>query len=423
MPRAPPTTAARVGATGRPLGPLDGVPVTIKDNLQVRGLHTSWGSRAFDGLVAERDELPVARLRNAGALIFGKSNAPEFTMQGYTDNPVYGPTGNPWNPALTPGGSSGGAAAMVASGCCPLALGTDGGGSIRRPASHTNLVGYKPSRGRIPRADGLPQLFLDYEVVGPLARCVDDVVATLQVLGEPDARDASSGSFRGTPVDVAPSPAPPCRILYIERFGDQPVDARIAALTEAAASNLAALGHTVERSTHFDAADAINAHWPMLSQVALAWLVEHANVLPTLGAPFEAASFGPAMQANVGAGRVTPALGLFDLLYEIERLRGALSQLFDRFDFLLTPAAAALPWPAHRPIRRASPAATSARADTRSTPRSPMPRGCPASRCPAALPTPCRSGCNWSRAKATTTRCSRWRVSSSARTRGNAASR
>ena len=118
----------------------------------MRGLPTRWGSRALAGLVAERDELPVAKLREAGAVIFGKTNVPEFTMQGYTDNPVFGADAAiPWNPALTPGGSSGGAVALVAAGGCPIALGTDGGGSIRRPASHTNLVGLKPSRGRVPR--------------------------------------------------------------------------------------------------------------------------------------------------------------------------------------------------------------------------------------------------------------------------------
>ena len=180
----------------------------------------------FADLVAQHDELPVARLRAAGALIFGKTNVPEFTMQGYTDNPLFGATGNPWNPALTPGGSSGGAVALVAAGCCPLALGTDGGGSIRRPASHTNLVGYKPSRGRIPRADGLPQIFLDYEVVGPIARCVDDAVAVLQVLAEPDARDASSTAVPRPTGRCRRSPARPCRVLYIPRFADHPVDPR-----------------------------------------------------------------------------------------------------------------------------------------------------------------------------------------------------
>jgi aspartyl-tRNA(Asn)/glutamyl-tRNA(Gln) amidotransferase subunit A len=314
---------------GRPLSALDGVPVTIKDNLQVRGLPTHWGSRALAGLVAERDELPVARLREAGALIFGKTNVPEFTMQGYTGNPVFGPTGNPWNPALTPGGSSGGAVALVAAGGCPIALGTDGGGSIRRPASHTNLVGLKPSRGRVPRGDGLPPIFLDFEVAGPIARSVADVAAVMRVIG------------RG-PVDEAL--APRARILFIPRFGDHPVDPQIAALTEAAARRLADLGHEVTTAPHFDMAEAVNQRWPLLAQVGLAWLVAHPQELS--GRPFDPALFGPAMQANAQTGRKASAADLFELLFEAERLRTKLSGLFDRCDFLLTPAAAALPWPA-----------------------------------------------------------------------------
>jgi aspartyl-tRNA(Asn)/glutamyl-tRNA(Gln) amidotransferase subunit A len=315
---------------GRALGPLDGVPVTIKDNLQVRGLATHWGSRALDGFVAERDELPVAKLRDAGAVIFGKTNVPEFTMQGYTDNPVFGPTGNPWNPALTPGGSSGGAVALIAAGGCPIALGTDGGGSIRRPASHTNLVGLKPSRARVPREHGLPQVFLDFEVAGPLARSVDDIVAVMNVIG------------REPVCEIAPGRQ---RILYVPRFADHPVDAQIARLTVDAARQLAALGHEVTTAERFDIAEAVNARWPLLSQVGLAWLVEHPQELSNR--PFDPAVFGQAMHANAEAGKAASARALFDLLFEVERLRGELSKLFERHDVLLMPAAAALPWPAN----------------------------------------------------------------------------
>lgn len=313
---------------GRPLGPLDGVPVTIKDNLHVQGLPTGWGSRALQGRIAAHDEQPVARLRAAGALIFGKTNVPEFTMQGYTDNPATGATGNPWNPALTPGGSSGGAVALVAAGGCPIALGTDGGGSIRRPASHTNLVGFKPGRGRVPRGRGLPPIFLEHEVVGPMARSVDDAAAVLRAIG----------------IGFDDVPAVPLRVLHIPTFADHPVDARIAALTDAAARQLAALGHTVETAGRLDIFEAVNGRWPTLSQIGLAWLVEHPAEFGD-GGPFDAARFGPAMQANAAAGRALPATALFELLYEVERLKSAVAALFARHDVLLTPAAAALPWP------------------------------------------------------------------------------
>jgi aspartyl-tRNA(Asn)/glutamyl-tRNA(Gln) amidotransferase subunit A len=119
---------------GEARSPLDGVPVSIKDNLYAAGLPATWGSRALASFTPEDDELPVARLRAAGAVILGKTNVPEFTLEGYTSNDLFGVTRNPWNAELTPGGSSGGAAASVAAGFVPAALGTDGGVSIRRPA-------------------------------------------------------------------------------------------------------------------------------------------------------------------------------------------------------------------------------------------------------------------------------------------------
>lgn len=313
---------------GRPLGALDGVPATVKDNMHVRGMPTRWGSLATQDAPAQRDEWPVARLRAAGALIFGKTNVPEFTMQGYTDNPLFGPTGNPWDPALTPGGSSGGAAALVAAGGCPIALGTDGGGSIRRPASHCNLVGFKPSRGRVPRGDGLPPIFLDFEVVGPLTRSVGDALSVMDVIGPAMARPAAA----------------PARILFVPAFADHPVDRRIAALTADAAEQFIAMGHGVERAGRFDLAEDINQHWSLLAQSGLAWLVDHPQELQR--GRFDSSRFGDAMRRNEQAGREASAAALFGLFYAVQRLRGDLSALFAQCDFLLTPCAAALPWPA-----------------------------------------------------------------------------
>jgi aspartyl-tRNA(Asn)/glutamyl-tRNA(Gln) amidotransferase subunit A len=167
---------------GRPLGTLDGVPVTIKDNILVAGLRATWGSRLYENFVPDEDELPVRRLREAGVVILGKTNVPEFTVHGFTHNAVFGTTGNPWDPALTPGGSSGGAVAAVASGMGALAFGTDGGGSIRRPAAHAGLIGFKPSRDTVRRGKGFPAILHDFEVIGPIARCVDDIVSSMEVI-------------------------------------------------------------------------------------------------------------------------------------------------------------------------------------------------------------------------------------------------
>ena len=323
-------------AGGAPLGPLDGVPISVKDNIAVAGLPATWGSRLFAGYVPTVDELPVARLRSAGAILLGKTNTPEFAMQGHTDNLVFGATRNPWNRDLTPGGSSGGAVAAVAAGFGPLALGTDGGGSIRRPASHTGLVGFKPSMGRVPRCDGLPPIFLNYEVAGPIARTVDDAILLLQAISTPDPRDATAAAFTHIPFRVEAA-VTRCRVLHVATFGDAPVDAQISTSMDLAAEHLRRLGHHVERAEHFDVADAVNARWMTLSQAGLAQMLEsHAGWRKMLT---------PAAIANADAGAALPATAILELLQLIEQMRRRLGELFVDYDLLLTPAAAALPWP------------------------------------------------------------------------------
>ena len=173
---------------------FDGVPLTVKDNIPVRGMRATWGSRIYADWVPDKDELPIAKLRDGGAVILGKTNCPEFTLQGYTDNLVFGVTRNPWDLALTPGGSSGGAVAAVAAGFGPVAVGTDGGGSIRRPAAHTGLVGFKPSRDAVARSDEFPMILLDCEVIGPIARTVADARALFHALaGLPATSQRSPG--------------------------------------------------------------------------------------------------------------------------------------------------------------------------------------------------------------------------------------
>src|SRR6266567_64191 len=198
---------------GKPTSPLDGVPITIKDNILVAGLRATWGSKLYRDFVPDEDELPVRRMREAGAVILGKTNVPEFTVHGFTHNAVFGTTGNPWDPALTPGGSSGGAVAAVASGMGALAFGTDGGGSIRRPATHTGLIGFKPSRDTIRRGKGFPAILHDFEVIGPIARCVDDIVSSMEVIAGPAWQRLLGES-------VAPRP----RIAYAPSFGGAAVD-------------------------------------------------------------------------------------------------------------------------------------------------------------------------------------------------------
>jgi Asp-tRNA(Asn)/Glu-tRNA(Gln) amidotransferase A subunit family amidase len=170
------------------LGLLHGVPVAIKDDLEVAGLRFTCGSLLREKVIGKSDDLTVSRLRDAGAIILGKTNEPEFGHKGITENKLFGTTPTPWHPERTAGGSSGGSAAAVAAGLAYLALGTDIAGSVRIPASCCGIVGLKPSFGRIPRVPGY-NTFVTQWYIGPLARTVADTALALRVLAGPDDRD------------------------------------------------------------------------------------------------------------------------------------------------------------------------------------------------------------------------------------------
>jgi aspartyl-tRNA(Asn)/glutamyl-tRNA(Gln) amidotransferase subunit A len=322
---------------GRPLSALDGLPLSIKDNLCTKDMPTTWGSPALGEHRSGRDEWPVARARAAGALIVGKTNVPEFTLEGYTDNPLFGPTRNPWNLALTPGGSSGGAVASVAAGCTPLAMGTDGGGSIRRPASHCGLVGFKPSIGSIARGDGLPSLLLDFEVVGPMARNVADARLLFEALRGPVDGDRSSLAAE-TARSVSRPLTEPLKVLYVPTLNQAPVDPEIGAQCAIAAQQMRQLGHTVHTGALPLPLDDIDSAWSSVGQVGLAALfAQHPSWRQGASAKYsDMAELGSAVSAQA----------LWVLLGSVERLRKASARLFDEWDVIAMPSAAALPWPA-----------------------------------------------------------------------------
>lgn len=183
--------AERAVAHGDDLGPLHGVPVSVKDVMWLAGVPAADGSPVLRDFVPPTDAVAVRRLREAGAIVVGKTNNPEFCAGGYTDNRLYGLTRNPWDLTRTPGGSSGGAAAAVATGLTPLSLGSDGGGSIREPASFCGVVGMKPTYGLVPRGPGFsgwPTL----GAIGPLCRSVRDAALALQVVAGQDPVDYQS---------------------------------------------------------------------------------------------------------------------------------------------------------------------------------------------------------------------------------------
>lgn len=200
---------------GAQAGPLAGVPVLVKDLEDVAGMRTTFGSLLFeDQALAMADSLIPARLRAAGAIIVGKSNLPEFATEGYTANRLFGATGNPWAPELSPGGSSGGSAAAVAAGMVPIATATDGGGSVRIPAAFCGLVGLKPTLGLIPR-DPIPD-WIDFSTAGPLATSVKDLRRLLAVEARPAPGDPSSLP------DASgwPNLPPPRRLIAAHRTSD-----------------------------------------------------------------------------------------------------------------------------------------------------------------------------------------------------------
>ncbi len=328
-------SAARL-REGKARSLLEGVPFTVKDNILVAGVPCTWGSRLLKDYVPAEDEMPVARLRAAGAIPIGKTNVPEFTLEGYTTNPLFGTTRNPWNLSLTPGGSSGGVVAAVASGLGPFGLGTDGGGSIRRPASHAGLVGLKPSIGRVARGPSLPQILLDFEVIGPVARSVADVALVNRAIAGPDPRDRRS--LYGC--DPRGSQVPP-RILYVARLGDDPVDREVVASVDAAARALEASGVRVEQGELPFDVSAIVEFWPVLGQVGVAAvLAQH---------PGKEHLVGERMRAMADEGRAVPAHRYLAGLEAVDAFRRSVTQAFEGFDLILTPTAATLPWPADEP--------------------------------------------------------------------------
>jgi len=230
------------------LGPLHGVPVTIKDLTQTKGVRTTWGSKVFEDHIPTEDALIVERLKAAGAIVLGKTNTPEFGAGGNTFNAVFGVTRNPWNPAFTCGGSSGGAAVALATGMGPIAQGSDTGGSLRTPAAFCGVVGFRTSPGLVPY---YPKLigWDSIGVTGPMARTVADVALMLSVVAGYDDRAPISYE-----VDTAAFPravrSPSVKGWKVawtpDLHGLIPVDAEVARVAEGATSVFRSLGAKVE---------------------------------------------------------------------------------------------------------------------------------------------------------------------------------
>jgi Asp-tRNA(Asn)/Glu-tRNA(Gln) amidotransferase A subunit family amidase len=234
--------SARRADQGLKMGPLHGVPVTVKDSFDVAGLPTRLGSYFAPDVPAAEDSAVVGRLRRAGAIILGKTNTPEFLGSYETDNYITGRANNPWNIERTPGGSSGGEAAAIASGCSPGGVGSDGGGSIRVPAHFCGIAGLKPTPGRISLVGHRPvEASTGIAVAGPMARSVADVRLLFEVLAGYDDRDP-----RSAPVELRPAEIEHARVGLFETFYDAPVQPAVRRAVRGAAAALAGLGFRVD---------------------------------------------------------------------------------------------------------------------------------------------------------------------------------
>ncbi|MEP6815507.1 MAG: amidase [Marmoricola sp.] len=312
--------------------PLAGVPVSVKDHIWLAGVPATNGSFALRDFVPDVDAVPVARLKAAGAIVVGKTNNPEFCYRGYTDNDVWGLTRNPWALSRTPGGSSGGGGASVAYGATPIALGTDGGGSIRIPAAFCGLVGLKPTFGRVPKLPGFrgwPTLSVD----GPLTRTVRDAALALSVMSGPSTADdhtwpvpdgAALLDSVGAPLDWST-----LRIAVSEDLGWAPVEPVVRAVFRAAVAALVADGARVVEAAPY-------APYPTQLWNDVALPEGFASEGPLLDRWGDELAEGT--REIIESGRTTTAREYLDAQERRRVYTEIWAQFFTEYDVLLTPS-------------------------------------------------------------------------------------
>lgn len=321
--------------------PLAGVPFTVKDNLWLEGRPATFGSRVFADFIAPRDSWCVARLRSLGGIPLGITNCSEFACKGVTATPLHGQTRNPWDLQRTPGGSSGGAVAAVASGLGPLALATDAGGSTRRPAAHTGLVGMKPTLGRVPNPWGFDDPNHLLSVIGQIGRDVEDVAWMLDLLTAWEPADPLSSPVFATAdtMSALKRPLPPLRLAYSPQLGcDLAIDADVRAALDAAVARLRAAGWTI------DEADPV---WPTQAREYPLIALQQAGLAQLFGELWRKTPqrFDPDIGAQIEIGLGLSGARIAEVLRLREHLHASFSALFARYDALLCPVAPVEAWP------------------------------------------------------------------------------
>jgi amidase len=324
-------------AAGEEVGPLHGLPVAHKDTHATAGMRTTWGSPLYADTVPDRDELVVARLKRAGAIRVGKTNVPEFAAGSHTFNPVFGATHNPYRHGRSAGGSSGGAGAALAAGLVPLAEGSDMGGSLRNPAAFCNVVGLRPSPGRVPTWPS-PLGWSTLSVQGPMGRTVADVALQLSAIAGPDLRVPISLETPGSAF-AAPLPLELAglRIAWAPDLGGRvTVDPAIPEVLLAQLGVFRDLGATVEEACpDLSGADEVFG-------TLRAWLFEQAHLEKSRAHPDlvkESVRWNAEMGATLTGADVARAEVAHTQLYE------RVVAFFERYDVLLAPTTQVLPFP------------------------------------------------------------------------------
>lgn len=344
-------------ANGKDPGPLAGVPVAVKDNICTKGIATTAGSAILDGFVPAYDATVVKKMLDAGAVILGKANLDEFGMGSSTENSVYGPTLNPWDTTKVPGGSSGGSAAAVAAGMCPVALGSDTGGSIRIPASFCGVTGLKPSYGRVSR-HGLLAYASSLDTIGPIGRSVEDCATMLQVLAGADGMD-------GTAVDqhvpnyleaLTERSLSGITVGVVQEAMTEGVDGDVRKAVQAAVDQLKSLGATVRDVSLPRQAASMAAYYVLAPSEASANLARYDGVRygvrdlsaensADMYARSRARGFGAEVKRRIMVGTYALSSGYYDAYYlRAQRVRSLMAEDFRRVfesgvDVLVSPVA------------------------------------------------------------------------------------
>jgi aspartyl-tRNA(Asn)/glutamyl-tRNA(Gln) amidotransferase subunit A len=329
-------------AAGRQLGPLDGIPYALKDNIVARGLPVTCASRVLDGYVSPYDATLVARLRAAGAVLLGKTNLDEFAMGSSNEHSRFGPARNPHDPSRVPGGSSGGSCAAVAAGMTPLAFGSETGGSVRLPASFCGVVGLKPSYGRVSRY-GLVAFGSSLDQIGPIARTVGGVAMALAVVAGQDPRDATSNP--AAPPEYRPAKGARLdglRVGVIREHAAEGVEPEVRQRIDEAVRRLESLGAVVADASLPHARHGVAAYYVVASAEASSNLARYDGArygrraksfagLEEMYTRSRSEGFGDEVKRRILLGTFALSAGYYDAYYgRAMRVRRLIQEDFER---------------------------------------------------------------------------------------------